>query len=543
VGDNVNFKANNVKYEYAIRRPMQVSLGCHVDGVAQPHPDMSDPLTAEAGARKRYVLQPPKPDPVKLARLRSFTENFVRSRLTPLSPDCDTSVKAWLDKTNYPLLRAQELLDNWMADGERINPRKDFKVKSFIKDETYPEYKHARIINSRSDKFKCAVGPIFRLIEEQVFKLPYFIKKIPIEKRPEYLRDMLYRVGAKYFWGDFTSFESHFTREILENIEFVLYDYMTQYLPEHDEFMRYCREVLAGENFCSFKYFTIACIARRMSGEMNTSLGNGFVNLVLLLFLFSELGEVVSPAVEGDDSNTSFMDKCPTQEMFAELGFTIKCGVSDNFEEMSFCGMIFDPVDLVNITDPVDCLSSFGWARSAYTGMSLRKHMALLRCKSMSYAHQYAGCPIVQALAWYGLRMTRSYDVRSFIKNDRSLGEWERAKYQESLEYFNKNSPDLKSGRCLPFKPVPHNTRLLCEKMYGISVCKQQEVEAYLEGLDRLQPLSGPVAELNFPQQFYDYYERYVARKSRFDPSLTNPDEHWPRLARWKPDFQPVREA
>jgi len=522
---------------------MQVSLGCHVDGIAQPHADMSDPLTAEAGARKRFVLEPPKPDPVKIARLRNFTENFVRSRLTPLSPDSDTSVQTWLDKTNYPLLRAQELLDNWMADGERINPRKDFKVKSFIKDETYPEYKHARIINSRSDKFKCAVGPIFRLIEEQLFKLPYFIKKVPIEQRPEYIRNMLYRVGAKYFWGDFTAFESHFTRFIMENVEFVLYDYMTQFLPQHDEFMKYCRDVLAGLNVCCFKYFSVSCIARRMSGEMNTSLGNGFTNLMLLLFLFSELGEQVSPIVEGDDSNTSFMTNCPTAEDFAELGFTIKCGVSDNFEEMSFCGMIFDPVDLVNITDPLDCLSSFGWARSAYAGMAPRKHMALLRCKSMSYAHQYSGCPIVQALAWYGLRVTRSYDVRSFIENDRSLGEWDRARYKESYEYFKRHADDIRSERCHPYQPVPHNTRLLCERMYGISVSKQQEIEAYLENLKTLQPLSGPVSELSYPEQFYDYYERYVIRKSRFDPTFSTPDEHWPRLARWKPDFQPVRGA
>ena len=213
---------------------------------------------------------------------------------------------------------------------------------------------------------------------------------------------------------------------------------------------------------------------------MNTSLGNGFTNLMLVLFLFSELDEIVDPVVEGDDCNVSFMSRCPTAKDFEKLGFTIKCGVSDSFEEMSFCGMIFDPVDLINVTDPTDALSSFGWAATRYVRMNNKKLMTLLRCKSLSYAHQYSGCPIVQSLAEYGLRMTKSYDVRHFVQQSRLLTWWEREKFKNSVERPVHTE-------------VPYRTRLLVERMFNISVQAQIEIEQYLDGLTSMQTLSGPI--------------------------------------------------
>lgn len=491
-----------------------------------PHPDTGDPLTTEAGARRRFVLTPPVPDTTRLNRLTEFVRRWCRQNLTPLF-DCDTSIEAWLLKTNYPESRRKELLDLWYSHEAHL-VEKDYLVKSFIKDESYVEYKHARIINSRSDMFKCAVGPIFRLIEEQVFKNDAFIKKVPIHLRPEFIRERLVRLGAKYFWADFTSFESHFTPQIMEAVEFVMYDYMVQHLAGGAEFMRLCREVIAGENHCVFKYLTVSVEGRRMSGEMNTSLGNGFTNLMLLLFLFEELGETVTPVVEGDDSNTSFMHRCPTTEDFASLGFTIKCGVEDNFEEMSFCGMIFDPVDLINISDPSKALASFGWARSAYTKYSNNKLLTLLRCKALSYAHQFRGAPIIQSLAHYGLRVTRSYDVRSFIAKDRSLSIWERNEYAEALKFFDPSAPRM---------DVPINTRLLCERVFGIPISKQLEVEEYLDSLTVLQPLAGPVQIFPYPLEYYDYFERYSWEITRGDLDIDNPPAVWPRLRGWSVEF------
>lgn len=508
------------------RRPAaQISMGCHVKGIAQPHPDTGDPRTIEAGVRKRFILRPPQPDRRRLSELTHFVRRWCQVNLTPLSPDSDVSVETWLSKTNYPQARRDELLAAWNADDGILLPR-DYLVKSFIKDETYEEYKHARIINSRTDKFKCAVGPTFRLIEEQVFKHPAFIKKVPVADRPEFIKTRLVREGARYFWADFTSFESHFTAEIMESIEFVMYAYMVKFLENGRQFMNLLRTVIAGLNKCVLKYLVVFVAARRMSGEMNTSLGNGFTNLMLLLFLFNGCGEHVDPVVEGDDSNTSYMFRCPTVADFASLGFTIKCGSEDNFEEMSFCGMVFDPSDLVNITNPMKVLATFGLARSAYCRYSQKKLMLLLRCKSLSFLHQYPGCPIIQSLANYGLRMTKSYDVRHFVYNDRNLGFWERAEYIAALDAYK-----------LPLREVPINTRKLMERLFAVTVDQQISVERYLDSLSELRPLDLDQFSIPFPDVYRHYFDNYSMSVGRLDPDLDHPHEYWAQLKDFVPEF------
>lgn len=520
------------------RPAVQISLGCHVVGVAQPHPNPADPDTVEAGVRKRFLLTPPQPNKIRLRKLKRFVLRWCKKNLTPLSPDADVSVDAWLEKTNYPLARRDELRKLWVDNNETLIPR-DYKVKSFIKDETYPEYKHARAINSRTDMFKCAVGPIFRLIEEQVFKHPAFIKKVPVDDRPAYLKRMLYREGAKYFWADFTAYESHFTPLIMKSVEFVLYRYMTQYLPSGPQFMSLCENVIAGLNHCVFKFFSVDCVGRRMSGEMNTSLGNGFTNLMLLLFLFEECGESVNPVVEGDDSNTSFMNRHPTAEDFASLGFTVdpkKCGVADSFEEMSFCGMVFDSVDLINVTDPAEVLASFGWARAVYARANKATRMKLLRCKSLSYAHQYPGCPIIQSLAKYGMYVTRSYDVRNFITQSRTIPFWERERLLSALQWWEQQKAEHKVR--IPNKQIPLRTRQLVERLYGISVSTQVRIEEYLNGLQELQELAGPIVSLiEFSESSLHYFETYSRKISRMDRDMDYPDHHWARMRAWKREW------
>lgn len=503
-------------FDPVVRAPMQISLGCNLKGAALPHPD-NDPLTVEAGVRRRFLATPPEPVPEEHKKFLSFVKNWVR-KLTPLAPDTDTSVEAWLPETNYPEARKQELRDIWELNQRTIRPR-DIHVKSFMKDETYPEFKHARGINSRTDMFKCAVGPIFKLIEKELFKDPAFIKKVPHSERPQYIHDRLYRIGAKYFWADYTSMEAHFT-DLGFECEFILYRHLTKFLPDGQAFMELIQRALRGKNRCHFKWFTVLVEARRMSGEMNTSLGNGFVNLMVLLYLFSKLQEVVTPVVEGDDSNTSFMKNCPTKEDFAALGFTIKCGVMDNFEEMSFCGMVFDPHDLINVTDPTKALVSFGWARSVYVNCNTRTLKTLLRSKALSYAHQYPGCPIIQELAHYALRMTRSYDVRHFVKNSRLLTWWER----ETL------LPVL--GKPVPYVEVPFRTRLLVERLYGITVEQQRQVEAYLRSLQKLQELEMPFP---FPDVWSQYFETYSSIIVGRVPKV--PAQIWQRMNGFEVEF------
>jgi hypothetical protein len=492
------------------RRPVVLSdLGCVVEGSCMPHCDPHDPLTTLAGVAKRFAFKPPEPESELLSHFKRFVRQWIGENLISLAPDSDISVQTWLDSTNYPLHRKDELMRKYTDCEGRLDPRKHYKCKSFMKDECYPEYKHARAINSRSDEFKCKVGPIFRLIEKVVFKHKAFIKRIPVSDRPQYILDMLKRNGAIYMATDYTAFESLFTRDIMEACEFQLYEYMTQYLPDGASFMGLLREVLGGENVCEFKNFTVSLDATRMSGEMCTSLGNGFSNLMFMLFMCQEAGCTnVDGVVEGDDGLFTMIGTPPTTELFARLGLVIKIDIHTNIEEASFCGLIFDVDDRLNVTDPRDVLASIGWSSAKYAKSNTNKRKTLLRCKALSAAYQYPGCPIVGALAKYILRVTRSYDVRHMVSNWQNT--YERTQLIEALDYG------------YDFKNPPTNTRLLVEKKYGISIEHQLCIEAYLDSLDELQHLHHPIIDLYMPLLWKQYWFNYVLGKCDEYPGA-----HW----------------
>jgi hypothetical protein len=472
-----------------------------------PHPDPGDPDTMKAGVQKRFAMCTPTPDPELLAEFKRFVKDWVHSNLTPLSPTSDLSVNTWLESCNYPKWRKNQLLMKHNKIVDRRDPKYAL-VKSFMKDECYPEYKHARAINSRTDEFKTLVGPIFRLIEKELFQLHWFIKKIPVADRPKYLADKI-GWGSKFIATDHTAYEAHFTAEIMESCEFVLYDYMTSKLPKAyaEEFSHNLR-VIAGRNRCVFKFFDMEINAKRMSGEMNTSLGNGFSNLMLMLFACSKAGCTdVNGCVEGDDGLFTMVGTPPTSEFFARLGMTIKMEVSDRLETASFCGLVFDPIDLINVTNPLEELVTFGLTSSTYARSRSRRKMELLRCKAISMAYQYGGCPILTSLARYGLRVTRGY---SAVLSGHEC-QWVRDQFMEA----KMNS----RGK---MRAPPLRTRLLVEELYHIPVEHQIAIERYLDGLAVLEPICHPLIDLHVPSVWRDYHDRYFSYSDSVEHCVQN---------------------
>lgn len=175
--------------DLSYRPPMLVDMGPHVVGVAVPHPDCADRDTMVAGAFKRFAAKPPPPDLALLRELEAFVDRWCVKNLTPLRPDSDTTVEHWLETANYPQWRKDQLKQKWSNVNSIWSKKKYLRCKSFMKDEVYAtmEWKHARGINSRSDEYKCAVGPIFHLIEQELFKHPAFIKYVPVAERPNYI--------------------------------------------------------------------------------------------------------------------------------------------------------------------------------------------------------------------------------------------------------------------------------------------------------------------------------------------------------------------
>jgi len=483
-----------------------------------PKTDPNSRDTIIAGSMSRFATKGPKPNRRLLRRLKAFVLKWCKKNLKPLDFSKVQTFDEWLDSRPYPQWRKEQLREKWKAlaptDQEALevvlNDKKYHDCKSFMKDEFYADWKHARAINSRSDEFKCAIGPIISAIEHEVYKHPSFIKHVPVNERAEFIYQKLYRPGAKYAASDYTAFESLFTEEIMSACEFVLYKYMLQNCPKI--YMKLLN-VLKGMTRCFFKKFMVKVKATRMSGEMNTSLGNGFSNLMFMLFMCDLVGmKNVDGVVEGDDGLFVGEGKWPTKEQFEELGLIIKLDLHDELNAASFCGLIFDLNDRVNVTDPREVLASFGWTSRQYARSKSNKMKMLLRAKALSLAYQYPGCPVIQSLAEYALRMTASFDVRHYAANG-IMSMWDREQLLEAISNKHK----------LKFPEPKMGTRTLVETKFGITIGEQLELEEYFRNKNDLKSMKLPWFNAKCPQSWNDYYSRYAVSMSPDRPDLEYP--------------------
>lgn len=510
----------NIKYRS--RPVVRTSLGCHVLGAANPHPDPSDLETMLDGASRRFCRKPPSPDPGMMERFKKFVAKWLIKHMTPLDPSADTSFENWISNAPYPLWRKEELrrrFDNSFGciTAENLYDAQGYlnrycRVNSFQKDETYPMYKAARGINSRTDEFKIRVGPVFKLIEQVLFSRKEFIKHTPVDERAQEIKDNLFQAASHIIGTDYTSFESLFTKEFMEACEFQLYEYMTQNIDDTD-WIKIVKEVLGGDNYCLFRdKFTIRVPATRMSGEMCTSLGNSFANLMAMKFMAKEIGmKSLRSRIEGDDGIFTFYGPKPTAEDFAKLGLIIKIEDYDTLTEGSFCGIIADEDEMINVTNPIEALLDFGWTTKEYLKSSRKKKLELLKAKALSLAYQYPGCPILNSLANYGLRMCENSHV--YYKN---LNEYEREIFRTMFNKYRDN---------IPQKPVGFKTRLLVEKRYNISVEDQLQIEQYLDNKTDLSPIEHVAILSNCHPDSLNYYDKYVVG---FDlPDYLVPDSYF----------------
>jgi len=494
-----SLKISDVRRSPNTQSPVAVSLGCHVPGIAQPRPNLQDTATTMAGVFKRMASVHPDPEEKLMKEFGEYVDNFLQTNLTPLPATADHTVETWLEKAPYPDWRKKELREKYLKVMNEFDS-KHVRVKAFNKDENYPTYKHARGIYSRTDEFKCFVGPFFKLIEEEVYKLPYFIKHVPVADRPAYIKKFLNGDGVVYS-TDYTAYESQFKKRMMENCEMRLYKYMTQYLPGFKKFVRHLKAMTGDQNII-FKWFRMIIDACRMSGEMCTSLGNGFSNLMFAKFIAAKNGDPdLKIVVEGDDGLFKTIVRL-TKEMFSKLGLTIKIQAHDCLERASFCGIIFDSEELINVTEPLGVLVDFGWGNAKYARCNNYKKAVLLRCKALSLAHQYPGCPIISSLAHYGLRVTRFVRgdaIRKYLNNGH-INMWEREQLLAAYRDENKIVERSPGWR----------TRCMVNEVFGVDISTQLKIEKYLDNKQDLSPINIPILYNIVPVEWLEFSERFT---------------------------------
>jgi len=491
-------------------KPVLIDLGCGMVYCAPPEPDLNDMTNAMLGSQKRVLFKNiTKNKGHGLRKFRNFVRKFIKEHLKPIEPDSDRAPETWLENNkSYTFKEKEELLKKWekmnKSEGEYKDPM-IIKVKqSFIKDETYTQFKYSRGIHGRTDEFKLLLGPVAKLIEKYLFQESplekFFIKKIPVPDRPSYLMDNVFAPGFSYFCNDYTGFEGLLGPEFMAACEFQLYTYMVSILPDEEKkrFNGMFRAVCFGKNHMTYKNVNIDVSGCRMSGEMFTSLGNGFSNLMVVLYWFSLQGVTdinsIHGVVEGDDSLFRMSVIPPSIEFYDSLGLVAKPEVIADIREASFCGQVFSDTSSV-ICDPNKVLLNFGWTSSKYMHFKDSFHLSLLRAKAWSLGYQYKNCPILSSMARCYLRLTRSYEVINVVKYMPTY------KREEFLNMLDIGRPELN-----PI--ITEESRLLMEKLYKVSPEQQRAYETYFDNLNCLEPI--PDFGLNIHNDCYVYKDMYV---------------------------------
>ncbi len=484
-----------------LRRPVSVNLPLYLTEngkvVTPPRPDHDDSVSLCHGVLKRFGFLPPKMKRSVKRKFGRFVDLWCRKNLKPLDsvPDFDE----WLDSTPYAASRKVELQKVWEDCGRQPQWRKWRKNKSFIKDETYFEYKALRLINSRVDSAKCFFGPFVAAVSKEVFKTRWFVKNIPVDQRPVALAELV-RPGNEYIYTDYTSFEAHFVAEIMQLTQLKLYKHMTKNLPAgyKSDILRFVEMHLAGLNRCVFNFVIVELMATRMSGEMDTSLANGFSNLMLFLFVCHEKSipeHTVRGFVEGDDGIFSLPVKCNiTEKDFEDLGFTIKIGITSKFNEASFCGQVYDIDDGIVVTDVVDSLMRLGWTNKRYVNANEKTKMQLLRARGFSYAYQYNGCPVLSVLGRKIIELTEGVEIEDRIIDNYDLY------HKKILQTALVSLPDEKTPGL--------STRYLVADKFGLPIVDQLKMEAKIKMMKELGPLD--VSDLKLHPDVRHYSENYV---------------------------------
>jgi len=424
-----------------------------------------------------------------------FVNAWLGSNLIPLEAGYDFSVESWIVKTNYSEKRKAALLLNY-EDTFRQKYSDKIKCKSFIKDEFYDSVKYARTINSRSDWFKVHSGPLFKAIESVLFKRPEFIKYVPVKDRPEYMLNFFGKTSGNFSCSDFKSFEGSFVPKMIRACEAQLYDYMLAHNPVERAKMKTIVDVLCGRNVLQFKNFRGQVRGVRMSGEMCTSLGNGFTNLMLVKYFLDKTGNEGVSIFEGDDG--IHLTKYPLKDpmsFFASLGFNLDFKIHDNIYESKFCGQTFDHCKNVQI-DCKKALINLCWIKGGYRNATKNKLLSLLKAKTMSLLFRAPNCPVVSSFAsWVYRSIEGRYAINSFDSN------WMRNDVKTMLSNFKYEDININL-----------DSRVLYEKVYGVSIELQLELENYFNSLQGLSLLSHPALnDLYGPTNFMlnDMYVKF----------------------------------
>lgn len=442
----------------------------------------------------------PTQDKMNSAVKQSFKQ-FVQSWLKRYDPlpyiemTHENLDELWLNGAKHYTLKQKEtfhaLLENFLQSGPKdfnhlrgYNHGDIYACNSFIKKEFYAETKEPRIINSRSDLFKALVAPYIKEIEHNVIYNEHFIKG----KHPTVRAQRMQEIADKYRFiaeSDYSSFEGSFSPDICSVCEWALFRHMLQKNPLAKLILKPIY-LSKSKNTCIFStnhdYVTFE--GSRMSGDMWTSLGNGFTNMMLFLYCAEKSRkypwEHYDFIVEGDDGFFGYnydIDFTPV----TRLGFQLKIKKGTDINDLSFCGTCLGP-DAKPYPDFWRTLEKFGWTfedhiLNHYSNSINKAEDELLYSKALSLLAESEGVPVLQPLALKILQLIR---CKKLVKRYITY-------YEEEILQLSEYTPNPTE--------ITRADREFMATRFNLTIDKQLEVERIISNATSVRlvlPVSRP---------------------------------------------------
>lgn len=428
---------------------------------------------------KRLALAPPKWDHKMADEFRHFASVVPKlwypNRLDPL-----VTFREWLDeKKGYSARRKIQLWEAYLRHGGDPQiclslPRATWN-EIFIKREMYMEWKFPRIISSRSDYFKTLAATFFNRVDKILFQSENFIKLVPVSDRPAVVERMLGGTGL-CATTDFKSWESCI-QGLLQYAEIQLYRWLGRDLP-HALIDAIC-ETVGGVQHQRNRNGFKAKLQGRQSGDMCTSCGNGYINLLVCSFAAWKVGWIpqftrINGLFEGDDGIYSVGENWREfKDVLGKCGVRVgKMEVHPNPGSLGFLSTYWCK-DLVPLSDFRRYIVKTPWALEKVE--SPRVRMELLRAKGLSLACAAAGCPVLSAYARMIIRNTQGHVAR--YRND-ATSTWWTTTVMGELYGHSEASDDLLARLN---QPIPFTRRAEYCRLFDIGIVEQIMLEKALD--------------------------------------------------------------
>lgn len=272
---------------------------------------------------------------------------------------------------------------------------------------------------------------------------------------------------------DHTSFEAHIVRSISRTVELQVYKWMCQNL--EPKYYLNLKKFLDRNHYCRQTDYDYVANAR-MSGGMQTSLGNGLTNLMIMEYFRIKKGWTeLAGVVEGDDGLFRISGPKISTLDFMELGFTIKAEEFTRVGDAGFCQLYNDGETMSNLFDASHYLLGLSWTQSAAMKGNGKTLLKLAKSKAYSLLAEGPSNPITRNMALWILRETLKIPFPKITVTDNP---W-------LVKFNHVRWDELMSRTCEP----TISQRLFYQDKFGISVAHQLRIEKYFDEKRGISPI------------------------------------------------------